>query len=257
MDAMDADETPIADYERELPPRQARRTYRVRRADAAPDLDGRGASAAWERADWSDDFVDIEGDLRPRPRHRTRMRGLWDDEALYLHFELEEPHLWGTLTERDSVIFHDNDIELFLNPSNDGLNYYELEVNALNTVWDLVLRVPYRMGGRDDSVWRIEGLRTAVHLDGTLNDPSDVDRGWSVELAVPFRALDVHTSSPCAPRVGERWLVNSSRVQWDLEVVDGAYRKVEGRPEHNWVWSPQGLVDMHVPLRWGWFEFVE
>ena len=250
------DDTDLADYERELAPRQPRRSYRVQRTDRAPDLDGRGASEVWSAAAWSDAFVDIEGDLKPLPRLRTRMRALWDDACLYVHVEMVEPHLWATLTERDSVIFHDNDIELFLNPSNDGLNYYELGVNALNTVWDLVLRVPYRMGGRDDSAWRIEGLRTAVQLDGTLNDPSDEDRGWSVEIAVPFASLDVHTEAPRAPRAGERWLVNLSRVQWDLEVVDGAYRKIEGRPEHNWVWSPQGLIDMHVPLRWGWFEFI-
>jgi hypothetical protein len=26
--------------------------------------------------------------------------------------------------------------------------------------------------------------------------------------------------------------------------------------EDNWVWSPQGLINMHVPERWGWVEFA-
>ena len=105
---------------------------------------------------------------------------LWDDQYLYVAAELEEPHVWATLTEHDSVIFHDNDFEVFLNPSGDGLNYFEFEINALNTSWDLFLPKPYREGGKADNSWDIPGLRTAVHVNGTLNDPRDTDRGWTV-----------------------------------------------------------------------------
>lgn len=182
---------------------------------------------------------------------------LWDETWLYVAAELEEPHVWATLTERNSVIFHDNDFEIFLNPSCDARNYYEFEINALNTVWDLLLRVPYREGGTADSDWCIRGLRTAVHVDGTLNDPSDVDRGWSVEVAMPFAAFDQHEGARCPPRAGDEWLVNFSRVEWDTRIVDGRYRKIEGRAEHNWVWSPMGLIDMHLPLRWGVVRFVD
>jgi len=44
------------------------------------------------------------------------MQMLWDDECLYIAAEMEEPHLWATLTEHDSIIFHDNDFEVFLDP---------------------------------------------------------------------------------------------------------------------------------------------
>ena len=249
-------EPPLADYEHELPPRQPRRRMACPRVRERIAIDGDVTKPVWRGIPWSDPFVDIEGDLRPAPRLPTRWKLAWDTERLYAAAELTEPDLWATLTERDSVIFHDNDFEVFLDPSCSGENYYELEVNALNTVWDLVLRQPYRRGGEADSAWRIADLETAVRLDGTLNDPTTWDRGWSVEIAIPFRAFDVHTDAPRAPEVGERWLVNASRVQWDLEVAGGAYRKIEGRPEHNWVWSPQGLIDMHVPLRWGWLEFT-
>lgn len=252
-----ADDTPVPPYERELAPRQARRTYGCVRTAQRLTIDGDLTKKAWAAAPWTDLFVDIEGPLQPQPTHATRAKLLWDAERLYIAAELVEPHLWATLTERDSVIFHDNDFEVFLNPSCDGLHYYEVEVNALNTVWDLVLPKPYRLGGSADSKWNIAGLETAVKLDGTLNDPSDTDRGWTVELAIPFAALNAHTESPAAPAAGDRWLLNFSRVQWDLLVEDGAYVKERGRPEHNWVWSPQGVVDMHLPLRWGWLEFAE
>ena len=74
-------------------------------------------------------------------------------------------------------------------PTGDGLAYYELEINALGTEFDLFLDKPYRSGGSAHIAWDMEGLRTAVRLDGTINDPSDEDRGWTVEIAIPWAAL--------------------------------------------------------------------
>ena len=54
----------------------------------------------------------------------------------------------GTLTERDSIIFHDNDFEVFVDSDSDNHQYYEIEISALNTVWDLRLVTPYRFGGQ-------------------------------------------------------------------------------------------------------------
>lgn len=213
----------------------------------------------WAHAPWTNDFTDIEGDLKPRPPLRTRAKMLWDDECFYIAAEMEEPHIWATLTQRDSVIFHDNDFEVFLYPTG-GIpvrNYYELEVNAFNTVWDLLLRKPYREGGQADNSWCIKGLRTAIRVRGTLNDPRDVDQGWDVEIAMPWAAFDAHTTKPGPPRVGEGWMVNFSRVEWDTQIVDGKYVKIPGRREHNWVWSPMGLIDMHLPERWGSVEFQD
>src|SRR5688572_9247990 len=151
------------------------------RAAAPLVIDGKLDDAAWKSAQWTDDFVDIQGDKKPRPRFKTRTKMLWDDEFLYIGAELEEPHVWATLTQRDAVIFHDNDFEVFLDPDGDNHLYAELEINALNTVWDLLLVRPYRDGGPAITGWDIPGLRTGVSIQGTLNDPSDVDEGWSVE----------------------------------------------------------------------------
>src|SRR5262249_20224794 len=83
-------------------------------------VDVRLNESDWNRAPWSDDFVDIEGSIRPAPRFRTRMKVLWDDQNLYIGAWLEEPDVWATLTQHDSVIFRDNDFEVFLNPSGDS-----------------------------------------------------------------------------------------------------------------------------------------
>ena len=199
--------------------------------------------------------MDIEGEAKPRPPLQTRMKMLWDAEHLYIAAEMEEPHVWATLTERDSVIFHDNDFEAFIDPDGDSHHYVELEINALNTTWDLLLPKPYKDGGMPLTGWRLKGLRTAVRVDGSLNDPSDVDKGWSVEIAIPWSSLKEVTRKTCPPEIGDQWRINFSRVEWDVEIVDGVYKKIPERPEHNWVWSQQGVIDMHRPERWGYLQF--
>ena len=188
---------------------------------------------------------------------------LWDDEALYFGAELEENEIWATLTERDSVIFHDNDFEIFIDPDGDTHNYYEFEMNALNTIWDLLLVKPYRDNGPCVNGWDIRGIRTAVHIDGKLNNPAAENRSWSVEVAMPWSALKECAPEGRAPKVGEFWRINFSRVQWQVEVKDGKYVKkldpATGRPypEDNWVWSPQGIINMHYPELWGYVFFAD
>jgi hypothetical protein len=231
------------------------RGYICYRAPGPITIDGRLDDRAWKAAPWTEDFVDIEGDRKPRPRFRTRVRMLWDDQSLYIAAEMEEPHVWATLTRHDSVIFHDNDFEVFLDPDGDSHLYAELEINALNTTWDLLLPRPYKDGGKAIDAWEIPGLRTAVLVNGTLNDPRDRDRGWSVEIAWPWKSLAELSYTPVPPRDGDQWRINFSRVEWRHEVVEGNYRKVPKQAEDNWVWSPQGVIDMHRPERWGVLQF--
>jgi hypothetical protein len=229
--------------------------YSCRRATGPIRIDGRLDDVAWSKAEWTDWFIDIQGTDHPAPRFRTRVKMLWDDQYFYVGAELEEPHLRGSLTEHDSVIFHDNDFEVFLNPSGDGRNYFEFEINALNTSWDLFLAKPYREGGKADNSWDIPGLQTAVVVDGTLNDPRDTDRGWTVEIAFPWTAY-ASRAPVKRPNPGDTWRVNFSRVEWQFNVVNGKYQNRPGVPEDNWVWSPQGVINMHVPDRWGYVRFV-
>jgi hypothetical protein len=236
--------------------------YVCRRTAGPIKVDGRLDEASWVNADWTEVFGDIEGPSRPEPRFRTRAQMLWDDAFLYIGAYLEEPHLWATLTERDSIIFQDNDFEVFIDPDGDTHAYYELEMNALNTVWDLLLVKPYRDGGPAVHAWDIQGLRTGVHLMGTLNDPGDRDKAWTVEIALPFDVLkECVPGKPERPEPGEQWRVNFSRVEYGLDIVNGRYVKKKDAasgqplPEDNWTWTPQGVINIHYPEMWGFVQF--
>ena len=130
-----------------------------------------------------------------------------------------------------------------------------LEINALNTEWDLLLEKPYRDGGPAVDAWEIAGLKTATHVNGKLNDPEGLDESWTVEFAFPWKVLAERAHRPSPPTDGDRWRVNFSRVEWEHLIEGKAYKKVPKTPEANWVWSPQGAIDMHRPERWGFVQF--
>ena len=232
--------------------------YVAHKTESPLIIDGKDDDPAWQSAQFTDNFIEIQGEIIPK--FDTRVKMLWDEDYFYIYAIMDEEHIWGTLTDHDAIIFHDNDFEVFIDPEGDGRNYSELEINALNTTWDLMLDRPYRLGGKANDFFEFEGLQSAVYINGTLNDPSDVDEYWSVELAIPMESilLAKHTRKKY-PSDKDIWRVNFSRVEWNHTIRDAKYerKKVNGRlaAEMNWVWSPQGEINMHIPELWGHVQF--
>lgn len=235
------------------------RMYLCYRAAGPVVVDGKLSEPTWKRAPWTELFVDIEGEKRPPPRYATRAMMAWDEKNFYVAAELEEPDVWGFLTERDVMIYEDPDFEVFIWPC-DGKKwpdertpyYYEFEINALNIVMDALLK---RLGGKGSNKrefhkdWDFKGIKHAVQIFGTLNWPEDVDEGWTVEVAFPWDALREYAGGRrVPPGEGDVWRVNFSRVERERGSAD-----IECE---NWVWSPQGAVEMHIPDRWGYVKFT-
>ncbi|MDA9361289.1 carbohydrate-binding family 9-like protein [Flavobacteriaceae bacterium] len=221
-------------------------------------IDGKDDDAAWINTAWTDPFVDIEG--VETPKFETKIKILWDDTYVYFFSKMKDPHVWGNLKQRDTVIFYNNDFEIFIDPDGDTHNYMEIEINALNTVWDLFLTRPYRNHPKVLDQWDIKGLQSEVYVSGTINDPSDIDQFWSVEIALPWESL-LEADKGNKPPEGQTWRMNFSRVFWDFEIVDHRYhRKKDSQgkylPEYNWVWSPQEVINMHEPEKWGFVHFA-
>lgn len=223
-------------------------------------IDGKAGEPSWSQAAWTDEFVDIEGIQMPQPKYRTKAKMLWDKNNLYILAQLEEPHIWAYYNVHDQIVFHENDFEVFIDPEGNGRNYLEFELNARNTLFDLLLTKPYRNGGIAQIAWNAAGFKSAVSIDGTLNDPTDIDKMWTVEIAIPFGSLSTGSKNP-VPANGQTWKIDFSRVEWQHVVVDGKYQKKKddktGRDlsENNWVWSPTGEINMHVPERWGMLQY--
>lgn len=235
------------------------RGYVVQHTDQVIKMDGRLQESAWQNAEWTTDFVDIEGSLKTLPSLRTQVKMLWNDSTLFIAAKMQEPQVWAKQAHHDDIIFQDNDFEIFIDPDNNTHQYFEIEVNAFNKIFDLFLPKPYRNGGDALIGWDVGGLKSGVQVDGTMNNTNDQDQGWTVEMAIPLRSVRMGFSFN-APKEGTLWRINFSRVEWDTKISGNKNIKLtdatgKSLPEHNWVWSPQGVINMHYPERWGYLQF--
>ncbi len=233
-------------------------SYTAYKTTASIVVDGKPDDKAWDAVAWSADFIDIEGDKAPK--YKTQVKMLWDDEYYYILAKMEEPHVWGNLKQKDTIIFYNNDFEIFVDPDGDGHTYYEMEINALNTVWDLYVTKPYReLKSPVLNDWNATGLKSAITVNGTLNNAADVDKEWIMEIAIPFKVFRESYFHDVVPK-DKFWRINFSRVNWDHDVINGKYYRKKGKDgkflrEYNWVWSPIGVINIHLPEKWGYVYF--
>jgi len=236
-------------------------------------VDGDLDKPAWHDVPRSSRFVDM---VSGEPAlYETRVACQWDDARFYVAYWIEEPQVRATLTERDSFIWNDNDVELFVGGDDC---YYELEINAFGTVYEVLFvwqdalvrgnrfdrpdldlyggRVDVLGGFQDATRWGrhprgrrfafldfdLPGLETAVRVDGRINDPGTVDRGWSVEMALPWAGLaPLFDGRRLPPGEGETLRCDFSR----FEAV-----RVHGKPlpeNPGWSLNPHGAYDSHIP----------
>ncbi|MEX1241349.1 MAG: carbohydrate-binding family 9-like protein, partial [Cyclobacteriaceae bacterium] len=100
--------------------------------------------------------------------------------------------------------------------------------------------------------WDYPGLIKAVHIDGTLNDSSDRDRGWTVELALPWSGMEILARGDgraLPPKDGDVWRMDFSRFN---TYKDAPPSKDSG----GWAWSSHGVWDSHVPECFTYVEFL-
>ena len=246
-------------------------------------IDGDISKDVWAKADWSKRFIDMV-DGGPAI-YNTQSAILWNDEFLYIAFDAEEPFLSAHQTVRDSIIFLENDLEVFID---GGDCYYELEVNALNTIYEILFawKDTFLSGitsGKYDSeifnvhspatftfagdydrtgatFWEgthprgarwafrnfdLPGLQTAVNLRGSLNDDSDIDDGWSLEIAIPWQSLELLANGRSVPPVeGDIWSIFLGRFQ---KLVVGG-KEVQPHPAS--AFNSHGIYDTHQPDKW-------
>ncbi len=246
-------------------------------------VDGRLDKPAWQKAAKSGRFVDLVSGV---PGFlETRMAALWDDENLYVAFWVEEPNVRARLTERDAFVWTENDVEVFIGGEDC---YYEFQLNALGTIYevfyiwqdayvkggrfdvpefDLLGRKVDVLGGFQDAMrfgkhrrgrrwafmdWDLPGLKAAASVQGTINDPSNIDRGWTAEIAFPWKGLTALAGTrSLPPRDGDVWRMDFSR----FELLE--YCGVKAEPHPGWALNRHGVYDSHIPECFSFIHFSE
>jgi hypothetical protein len=249
-------------------------------------IDGDLKKPEWLSANWSPRFIDMASG--EEAMYNTQTALLWNETHLYIGFQAAEPNLQAHQTVRDSIIFLENDLEVLID---GGDCYYELEVNAANTIYEVLFIWRdaiskggkftqagfepfsagfYTFGGDYDrngpTFWNgthprgirwaftkfdLPGLETAVELHGTLNDSSSVDEGWNLEIAIPWASLQLLANG--------RSLPPDSGDIWRIFL--GRFQKieVEGKevmPHPASALRSHGIYDTHLPEEWSQIAFV-
>ncbi|MEY2408222.1 MAG: hypothetical protein QOF48_892 [Verrucomicrobiota bacterium] len=243
-------------------------TYTAFRITEPVRIDGKLDERAWSHAPRSPRFSDIL--TGARARHDTHAMVVWDQQNLYVAYQIEEPLLHAKFTNHNDPIYYDNDVEFFI-AGRDA--YYEFEINAFNTAYEVlfVWKDAYEAGGfagvpglerskltafngvgfthhprggrLGNFQWTFPGKHTAVAIDGTLNNDLDRDRGWTVELAFPWKGLELLAKADgrsLPPREGDEWRMDFSRFN--------TYKEAKpAKDSGGWVWTRHGVWDSHIP----------
>jgi hypothetical protein len=251
--------------------------YTCHRTRSPGPVDGRAGGPAWRKAPRSPRFVDM---VTGEPGYfDTRAAALWDQDNLYVSFWVEEPFPEAYVTERDGIVFAENDVEIFID---GGDCYYELELNAANAIYEVffIWQDACRRGGRFDvpefdligrralsfggdydrqvaSFWRgthprgprwafrewdLPGLRSAVHVYGKLNDRFFVSKGWSAQVVLPWNGMAwLANGRSLPPGDGDVWRIFFGRFE---KMTAGG---IEIQPHPAWCWNKHGVLDTHVP----------
>jgi hypothetical protein len=258
--------------------------YKAQKINSSIVIDGNISKEVWQNANWSKRFVDmVTGDAG---MYNTQTAILWSDTHLYIAFTAEEPFIEAKQTERDSIVFLESDFEIFID---GGDCYYELEVNAANTIYEVffIWKDAYNKGSRFDipqfdvhhpqaytfggdydrsgaTFWKgthprgirwaftnfdMPGLQTTI--EGTLNDNSDIDKGWGLEVAIPWNSLQLLANGKTIPPShGDIWNMFLGRFQ---KLTPGGQEVI---PHPAMVLNSHGIYDTHLPEKWSRIEFV-
>jgi len=210
--------------------------YQVQKVSIPPDLQGKPTGKVWDMATPMSLVDCVTGE---EPHLGTLCKLLWDDEYLYVGYEVEDNTIIANFTERDEPLYEEDVVEIFLSPSGSEHYYYEFNFSPKEVIADIIiLNDGGRAGeGRGELIpfkgWNVGDLHVATHIQDS--------GGWSVTAAIPFREL--HFAGNQAPTPGDQWRANLCRIEYGEEEVEYS------------TWSQTGLVDFHTTERFGMLLF--
>ena len=226
--------------------------YVAQRTAGPITVDGRLDEPSWQKAKKSARFVDM---VTGAPGfYDTRAAVLWDDQNLYIGMWLEEPYVEAHQTKTGSLIWLENDAEVFID---GGDAYSEFEINALGTTYQVffIWRDAYQKGGpfdvpefdvmkhqaltfggdydrADTTFWRgthprglrwafldwaYPGLQHAVHVDGKINDNSEAGQGLDGGTGFPLAGHETFGCGALAASARWRHVADFLRAVRDAE----------------------------------------
>jgi len=243
-----------ADFLKKLPPPSLDCPYAPARSIK---IDGVLNEKAWKKAPAARAFR-LTRELTPA-KLDTQAKLLWNSRYLYIAFACPDTDVIATLTKRDDDFWKEDVVEVFIDANSDGVSYVELEVSPRNLLYDASI-ADYRPEflWSDDlthldiyygiKIFDAPDIQSAVHIDGTLNDSTDADRGWSCEIAVPWKDIQRGTNvNRVPPQRGDVWRIGLYRININTDKANNPDEYAAWNPTTSW---------FHVPWAFGRVKFV-
>lgn len=182
------------------------------------------------------------------PDLHTKVYVLRGKDHLLVGARMPDERVWSKLDKRDADTWTEEVFEMYIDKDRDGKDYLEMQINPLGTVFDahFAQRLGRGKGSRDEQIdraraWNMKGLESAVYVEGTVNDDSDKDTAWSVELKIPYTSIP---GIDQAPKDGESWAVDFYR-----------YDRPDDKRTYAYAWSKPNGGSFHQVERFGTLQF--
>ncbi len=250
-------------------------SYKVHFTEEEMTLDGRADEQSWSLAPPIELTDRSYPSLKPMHPASTSVRALWNQQGLLVLYQCQDQNILATITKRDSSVYKDDNVELFLDPDMDGTHYVQLAINALNTQMD-VLKTD--IDNKPSFPNWDSGTESAVVVTGSLEDGADRDESWTVELFFPWSSMsqkalelsrfyrvnerDVLGGLSVPPTVGDRWKANFNRFdhgRGEVRRANLSWGRIgykQGDIVSGWGVSPAS-GSFHDPTHWGVLVFVK
>lgn len=209
--------------------------FECNRAHGRIVVDGRLDEAAWKAIPPITDFRLWR--TYGHPTEKTEFRICYDDRNLYASFRCDDPDIFTLYNRRDANLWESDAVELFLQPDPTNPIYYEFEVAPNNAVFDARMVNTGSGGFKRWARWNSR-IRTATHIEGTLNNWKDRDKGYTVEMAIPLSTFREVIGN--RPLKGQTWKIAAVRVDFSVTL------KVEQRS------STANVPDMDIHQKEGY-----
>jgi hypothetical protein len=224
-----------------------RPVHRVARAPSPPPLEADDAAAeAWTAASaipiaW---FHPASATHRPR----TEARLLYDDDALYLRFRVDDRYVRSVQTALHAPVCTDSCVEFFVRPRDDA-GYVNFEMNAGGTLHASYIR-DWSRTADGFAAFRYLTPEEAGTITIRSSLPPVVEPEiaepvvWTLAARIPLETLE-SCVGPLRPLAGTSWRAN--------------FYKCGDRTRHpHWAaWSPVDELNFHLPRCFGVLRFEE
>lgn len=221
--------------------------YKVAKAKGPIVADGKMDEETWKNAEVKSFDYFFRRD-EPLEKQKTKFRMLWDEQNIYLFYECEDTSITARETGYDGRPYIDDCAEFFCLPVPDSLYmHFGFEVNVWKARYDYIVLWQFY---ENRSIFIPDynpGYEVGVTFDGTINNDTDTDKGWTMEYVIPMSVFRGFNTRNLA---GKQWAFQA--VRQDRNMVDDRFRSTSTLfPTYDI------RLDVHPPNRFGLMEFID